>query len=350
MDYSQKTFKLSTKFFDNRKTQILLGMENGSTYIVIWLKLLSIAGQNDYHGSLYITDDVPYTPDELSSVLRVPVDEIEKALCLFKKYSMILISDDGVITIKNWDKYQNPEDSEYDEEESEEEPEDDEEAYTERKRHLASERKRRQRARERIDYEACHADVTPVSRECHADVTQESVTCHADVTQKDSLPPIPPISSQNIYINNNNNNISPSENNGEGDTEDRDKGCVGKGKKPKEEELIARFEIFWNAYGYKECRKDALRAFKKINPDDALLQKMLESIERYHRGRKWQEGYRKYGATWLNGECWNDEYDDGSEARSNAGFGRNSTADHGTARPVYNIRPHFAGKPDDEDT
>ena len=115
MDYERKTFKLSTKFFDNRKTQLILGMEDGSKYIVIWLKMLALAGQRDSNGALYVTDDVPYTPDELSTVLREPVETIVKALYLFKKYSMVLISDDGVITIKNWDKYQNPEEDEYDE-------------------------------------------------------------------------------------------------------------------------------------------------------------------------------------------------------------------------------------------
>ena len=68
------------------------------------------------------------------------------------------------------------------------------------------------------------------------------------------------------------------------------------------------FIIFYEAYGNKKGRKNALKAFRKINPDEALLQQMIEAIEKYHQTRNWKRGYRKEPATWLNGECWSDDY------------------------------------------
>ena len=197
---------------------------------------------------------------------------------------------------------------------------------------------------------------------CETTVSADSVSEeNADGAEKwVPLSPTPPITS-GIYINNN--NIQPSLFDGEETEEVRDKGSGEKGKKKpsalserkkQEEELLARFEKFWDAYGYKENRKDALREFRKINPDDALLQKMLESIERYHRGRKWQEGYKKYGSTWLHGECWNNEYDDerGAEQNGSAQSGRTYSEKNGGntgPRTVYTLKPRFAGHKYDAD-
>ena len=231
---SRKAFKLSTKFFDNRKTKIILDMENGSKMVVIWLKLLALAGQNDFNGALYITDDIPYTPNELSNVLHEQVEDILKALYVFEKYSMILVDDDGVITIKNWEKYQNEDEGEYYEEYVDgSEAEEDE--WLIRKRVLAAERKRRQRAREKD----CEDDVTLMSRSCHADVTQESVTCHAPVTQESSSSPTPPLTQRTpVYINNN--ILTSQENEKKGNKEETESKTKRKVfRKPSVEEIAA---------------------------------------------------------------------------------------------------------------
>ena len=67
------------------------------------------------------------------------------------------------------------------------------------------------------------------------------------------------------------------------------------------------FDTFWNAYPVKVNKKRCMDLWKKLNPDDDLVQKMLKSIEAWKRTRQWREGYVPYPDTWLRGEKWNDE-------------------------------------------
>ena len=120
-------------------------------------------------------------------------------------------------------------------------------------------------------------------------------------------------------------------------------------KSPLDDENEKRFSVFWEAYGKKVGKKNAIRAFSKINPDDELLHRMLEAIERYHKSRKWEGGYRKEPATWLNGECWNDEYDDESVVNSNQVNRGNHTRDSCQPRTTYDLKPRFAGHQYDAD-
>lgn len=71
--------------------------------------------------------------------------------------------------------------------------------------------------------------------------------------------------------------------------------------------LEARFERFWEAYPRHENRKDALRAFTKLNPDHELLATLLDAVGQWKRSRQWREGFAPHAATWLNGERWRDE-------------------------------------------
>ena len=70
---------------------------------------------------------------------------------------------------------------------------------------------------------------------------------------------------------------------------------------------ITAFDTFWNAYPSKVNKKRCMDLWKKLNPDDDLVQKMLKSIEAWKRTRQWREGYVPYPDTWLRGEKWNDE-------------------------------------------
>ncbi len=69
----------------------------------------------------------------------------------------------------------------------------------------------------------------------------------------------------------------------------------------------ARFDRFWEAYPRHEKRKDAARAFARLNPDHELLAVMLDAIARWKVTRRWREGFVPHPAAWLNGERWRDE-------------------------------------------
>lgn len=68
-----------------------------------------------------------------------------------------------------------------------------------------------------------------------------------------------------------------------------------------------RFARFWSAYPKKAGKKPALKAFAKLNPDDALLELMLRAIESQKRSDKWQRGFILDAVNWINGERWMDE-------------------------------------------
>lgn len=74
--------------------------------------------------------------------------------------------------------------------------------------------------------------------------------------------------------------------------------------------LISTFEQFWKIYPKRKSKGQAEKAFFKINPDEQLLTKILESVERAKKSEDWikEKGkYIPYPATWLNAKGWEDE-------------------------------------------
>ena len=68
--------------------------------------------------------------------------------------------------------------------------------------------------------------------------------------------------------------------------------------------------MFWNAYPKKKSKADAEKAFKKLKPDERLLDIMLSTLEEQKRSTDWQRDkgqFIPYPATWLNGRRWEDE-------------------------------------------
>ena len=81
-------------------------------------------------------------------------------------------------------------------------------------------------------------------------------------------------------------------------------------QKEQDEQLMARFEMFWSAYPRHVNKQAALKAFKKINPDDAVMEIILREIERQSKSAQWTKDngqFIPHPATWLNGNRWEDE-------------------------------------------
>jgi hypothetical protein len=72
------------------------------------------------------------------------------------------------------------------------------------------------------------------------------------------------------------------------------------------------FARFWEAYPNKTAKRAAEKAFapaaKRITDRDPIAV-MLAGIARAKRSRKWREGFIPNPATWLNGDCWDDDPD-----------------------------------------
>jgi hypothetical protein len=75
----------------------------------------------------------------------------------------------------------------------------------------------------------------------------------------------------------------------------------------------AEFDMFWDAYPRKTAKKDAIRAWKKLNPSPALVDKILRAIGRQRESRQWKvDAVICHPATWLNGARWEDEMEPAS--------------------------------------
>ena len=98
--------KLQTDIFENDKMIAIENMPEGDTMLVIWLKLIALAGKCNMDGMIYIASEVPYTEQLLSQVFHRPLNIIQLALRTFVHFHMIEIIDD-VICVSNWAKYQN---------------------------------------------------------------------------------------------------------------------------------------------------------------------------------------------------------------------------------------------------
>ena len=90
-------------------------------------------------------------------------------------------------------------------------------------------------------------------------------------------------------------------------------GSGGKKRKKNEPKETAdwqpdRFEAFWKAYPRRVSRQDAIRAWDKLRPDDALIRTIAQALKRQLATEQWQQGIGiPYPATWLNNRRWEDE-------------------------------------------
>lgn len=70
------------------------------------------------------------------------------------------------------------------------------------------------------------------------------------------------------------------------------------------------FDSFWSLYPKKVGKQAALNAWRKIKPDSALSQKILDAVERQRTWEQWVKNNGQYipnPATWLNQGRWDDE-------------------------------------------
>ena len=103
-----KWIKLSVDMFNNRKIRQIEFMPEGASVLLVWVKLLCLAGQCNDNGCIYLTKEIPYTEEMLSQQFNTPLTTIRLALSVFQQFDMIDIDSD-VIHISNWDVYQNTE-------------------------------------------------------------------------------------------------------------------------------------------------------------------------------------------------------------------------------------------------
>lgn len=100
-----KWIKLATGIFDNRKIRQIESMPDGDSIIIIWVKLLCLAGEINDCGMVYFTREIPYTDQMLAQQFNRPLTTIQMALHTFQQFGMIELID-NILHISNWEKYQ----------------------------------------------------------------------------------------------------------------------------------------------------------------------------------------------------------------------------------------------------
>ena len=101
-----KWIKITTDIFDDEKILLIESMPESDSMIVIWFKLLCLAGKMNNSGVFMMSDKIPYTDQMLATIFRRKETTVKMALNIFEEFGMI-DRIDNIVTIPNWGKHQN---------------------------------------------------------------------------------------------------------------------------------------------------------------------------------------------------------------------------------------------------
>lgn len=101
-----KWIKITTDVFDDEKILLIESLPEADSIIVIWFKLLCLAGKQNNNGVFVMGNKIAYTDKMLATIFRRKEATVQLALQTFEQFGMIELVD-GVITIPNWEKHQN---------------------------------------------------------------------------------------------------------------------------------------------------------------------------------------------------------------------------------------------------
>ena len=147
-----------------------------------------------------------------------------------------------------------------------------------------------------------HTTVTASNAPTLQNITEHDITATGQVT-----PPYPPASGGM--------GEAPGEGQGESLTVQTAQGTAEEPAVDHSTTLDRRFEDFWQLYPKRVGRGAAERAWKKIRPDAALFEIIMQSVrENIARNQNWRRDNGQYipnPSTWLNQERWQDDIQDG---------------------------------------
>lgn len=101
-----KWIKIVTDIFDDEKMLLIESLPEADSIIVIWFKLLTLAGKQNNSGVFMLNDRIPYTDEMFATIFRRKKATVQMALKVFHNFGMIEIINNA-ITIPNWSKHQN---------------------------------------------------------------------------------------------------------------------------------------------------------------------------------------------------------------------------------------------------
>lgn len=99
--------KLKTTMFDDEKIRLIQAVPESDAILVIWIRLLVLAGKTNDDGLIYIQRNMPYSEEMLATLFGKNVNTVRLALKTLAGFNMIDLNNDGLIAISNWEKHQN---------------------------------------------------------------------------------------------------------------------------------------------------------------------------------------------------------------------------------------------------
>lgn len=100
-----KWIKVTPDIFNDEKILLIESLPEADAIIVIWFKLLCLAGKMNNSGVFMLHDKIPFTEAMLATIFRRKEAVVSLALKTFEQFGMVEIVN-GTITIPNWGKYQ----------------------------------------------------------------------------------------------------------------------------------------------------------------------------------------------------------------------------------------------------
>ena len=98
--------KLRIDMFDDEKIKIIQSMPDGDALLVVWIRLIALAGKCNANGLVLVGDEFPYTDEMLSVIFNKPLATIKLALKTFEQFRMVEKTVKGIY-ITNFEKHQN---------------------------------------------------------------------------------------------------------------------------------------------------------------------------------------------------------------------------------------------------
>jgi predicted phage replisome organizer len=99
--------KIRTDMFSDEKIRLIEALPEADGILVIWIKLLTLAGMVNMNGEIFVNDELCYTDEMLATIFNRKVNTIRMALKTFVNFRMIEIMTDKTIVVCNWSKHQN---------------------------------------------------------------------------------------------------------------------------------------------------------------------------------------------------------------------------------------------------
>lgn len=101
--------KLKTTMFDDEKIRLIQAVPESDAILVIWIRLLVLAGKTNDDGLIYIQRNMPYSEEMLATLFGKNVNTVRLALTTLANFNMIDLTANGLISVTNWEKHQNVE-------------------------------------------------------------------------------------------------------------------------------------------------------------------------------------------------------------------------------------------------